>query len=169
MTKSGTTNQSDLPNFPKAGRIAGVDFGTVRIGVAISDSEQMFSSPFENYNRRNERLDAQFFIDLSKTERVVGWVVGLPVHMSGDESEKSREVRKFAKWLHETTGLPIAFYDERFTSAIANEYMQQANLSKKKRKERLDKLAAQILLANYLESNRNSNPPGSIEDGNEFT
>lgn len=167
MTETGTSTHSDEPKFPQTGRIAGIDFGTVRIGVAISDAEQMFASPFENYNRRNERLDAQFFVDLCKRERVVGWVVGLPVHMSGDESEKSTEARKFANWLREKTGLPIAFYDERFTSAIANEYMQQANLSKKKRKERLDKLAAQILLANYLESNRNSNPPGSIDDEND--
>jgi putative Holliday junction resolvase len=78
----------------------------------------------------------------------------LPIHISGDESQKSREARKFGQWVNERTGLPVAFFDERYTSTQAEALLLDAELTKKRRKERLDKLAAQILLAAYLESSR---------------
>jgi putative Holliday junction resolvase len=74
--------------------------------------------------------------------------------MSGEESQKSREARKFGQWVQERTGLPVVFFDERYTSAQAEAMLLDAELTKKRRKERLDKLAAQILLAAYLESSR---------------
>jgi putative Holliday junction resolvase len=79
-------------------------------------------------------------------------VIGLPIHLSGDESEKSREARKFANWLSEVTGLPFDFQDERFSSFQATQLMSAAALSKRKQKDRIDKLAAQILLQTFLES-----------------
>ncbi|MGI9516234.1 MAG: Holliday junction resolvase RuvX [Pirellulaceae bacterium] len=150
--------------IPATGRLAGVDFGTVRIGIAISDADQTIASPLENYNRRNQRLDDQYFIDLAKLERIAGFVVGLPVHLSGDESQKSNEARQFGKRLRELTGLPVAFFDERFTSAHAEQLLQQSGLTKKKRKQRLDKLAAQILLAAYLESSRQGESAQGLDD-----
>ncbi len=81
--------------LPVSGRLLGIDFGTVRIGVAISDANQKIASPLETYTRRNAKLDAEHFTKLVKQESVVGIVVGLPVHMSGDESKKSLEVREF--------------------------------------------------------------------------
>ncbi len=149
--------------LPTQGRLCGVDYGTVRIGVSVCDPAQTIASPLENYQRRSEKLDEQFFKTIAKEERVVGWVVGLPIHLSGDESQKSHEAREFGKWLKEKTNLPVAFFDERFTSAIAEEYLLDANLTKKKRKARMDKLAAQILLSCYLESNRNSEQSESID------
>jgi len=140
------------PDIPEKGRIAAIDYGTVRIGVAISDPDRILASPLENYTRRSLSKDAQFFREVAELERVVLFVVGLPVHLSGDESQKSHEAREFAKWLHEQTGVPIAFYDERFTSSMAEQLLEDAGLTKKKRKERLDKLAAQILLTAYLEN-----------------
>ena len=83
--------------------------------------------------------------------RVVGLVVGLPVHMSGDEGEKAREARAFGRWAAEATGLPVTWWDERYTTVIAEEALISAGLSKKKRKQRLDKLAAQIMLQAYLD------------------
>jgi putative Holliday junction resolvase len=81
-------------------------------------------------------------------------VVGLPVHISGNESQKSSEARKFAKWVAEVTRLPVALFDERYTSAQAEALLLDAEMTMKRRKERLDKLAAQILLTAYLESSR---------------
>ena len=72
--------------------------------------------------------------------------------MSGDESEKSREAVKFGKWLKQSTGLPVSWVDERYTTSMAREMLSHSPLSGKKRKAQLDKLAAQILLATYLES-----------------
>ncbi len=133
------------------GRVAGIDYGTLRIGVAISDPERKFASPLENYTRRNEALDRDFFCRLVKEERIVLFVVGLPVHLDGRESAKSREARAFADWLIQITGVAVEFFDERFTTHEAQILLSGMQLSKKKRKARLDKLAAQIMLTGYLE------------------
>ncbi|HMC11823.1 MAG TPA: Holliday junction resolvase RuvX [Pirellulaceae bacterium] len=151
-------------DLPQTGRLAAIDFGTVRIGVAITDPDQRLASPLENYTRRGAATDAKWLLDLVSQERIVGFVVGLPVHISGDESQKSREARKFGAWVAELTNLPVCFFDERYTSAHAEALLLDAELTKKRRKERLDKLAAQILLAAYLESSRNESAPRAIDD-----
>ena len=149
-------------HIPATGRIGGIDFGTVRIGVAISDPSQSIASPLEVYQVRSPKIDAQHFQQIAKQERLVGWVVGLPLHMSGDESEKSREARAFGSVLAESTGLPVAWIDERFSTAMAREMLNQSNLSGKKRKAQLDKLAAQILLTTFLESDRGAAGPADL-------
>lgn len=136
----------------------------MRIGIAIGDLEVGMASPLENYNRRNERLDGEYFQTLAREERLVRWVVGLPVHLDGGESQKSVEARAFGKWLGELTGVPVDFYDERYTSAQAEEILLAANLSNKRRKAKLDALAAQIMLTAYLETGAHGQTdPGSIE------
>lgn len=159
-----TQDLSSAPRQPPSrGRIGGVDYGTVRIGLAIGDLEVGMASPAETYARRNERLDAQYFQTLAREERLVRWVVGLPVHLDGGESQKSSEARAFGKWLGEKTGVPVEFYDERYTSSQAEAMLQDANLTKKRRKARIDALAAQIMLTAYLESGaRGQDDPGSI-------
>ncbi|MCP4095897.1 MAG: Holliday junction resolvase RuvX [Planctomycetaceae bacterium] len=147
------SDESNPPRvLPSEGRLLGIDYGTVRVGVAISDPSQTIASPLETYTRRNIKLDASYFIDLVKLEKIVGLVVGLPVHMSGDESEKSREAVRFGKWLQQSTERPVIWVDERYTTSMAREMLSHSPLSGKKRKAQLDKLAAQILLATYLES-----------------
>lgn len=122
------------------------------------------ASPYENYNRRNEKLDAKYFAEFAIQEKIDLFVVGLPVHLSGEESQKSTEARQFGKWLTELTGVPVEFYDERFTSAEAEQYLLDSNLTSKQRKARLDKLAAQIMLASYLERGRGDTAsPGAID------
>lgn len=146
------------------GRVAGIDYGTVRIGIAIGDLEVGMASPYENYTRRSEKLDGGYFQQLAEEERLVRWVVGLPVHLDGGESQKSVEARAFGKWLGDLTQLPVDFFDERFTSAQAEEMLQAANLTKKRRKQRLDQLAAQIMLTAYLDSGaKGQTDPGGIE------
>jgi putative Holliday junction resolvase len=138
--------------LPCPGRLLGIDYGTVRIGVAISDPQQTLSSPWVVYQRQTTPKMAKFFTDLILAERIVGLVVGLPIHNSGAPSEKSREATRFAAWLQQTTQCPTVLYDERFTTALARELLNQSSLSGKKRKERLDKIAAQVLLTSYLEA-----------------
>ena len=87
-----------------AGRVAGIDYGTKRVGVAISDANRTIASPLDNYDRRNAELDARHFRELARGEAITLFVVGLPLHMSGDESQKSREARAFGQWLTEVTG-----------------------------------------------------------------
>jgi putative Holliday junction resolvase len=153
------------------GRIAAVDYGTVRIGIAVSDPDRVLASPYENYTRRGEAKDAERFRRLVDEEKVVRFVVGLPVHLDGRESEKSREARRFAEWLEETTGVPTELFDERFTSVEAENYLLDVDMSRKRRKKRLDMLAAQVLLSAYLphsnrtaEERRRSAVPGSLDD-----
>ncbi len=146
-----------------AGRLAGIDYGTVRIGIALTDARRTLASPCENYTRRGPAADAQYFRSFATQEKIVGFVVGLPVHLDGRASQKSREARQFGEWLAATTGLPVAYFDERFTTAEADQYLGAAKLTKKQRQARRDKLAAQIMLAAYLESPSAGEPQG-LED-----
>ena len=155
-----TATRKDPP-----GRIAGIDYGTVRIGIAVSDPEQRLASPFENYTRRGAQQDAHFFRELAEQERISLFVVGLPIHLSGDESPKSLEARRFGAWLHKLTGVPVIYFDERFTSTEAEQLLAMGHFTKKKRKARLDMLAAQIMLSSYLESReRGDAQPRGLDD-----
>ncbi len=142
---------SDSPSHLPRGRLAGIDYGTVRVGVALTDFDQKYCSPLEIYNRRTIALDALYFQKLVKEERVTLFVVGLPTHLDGYESAKSLEVRKFGKWLTEQTGIPVEYTDERYSSVEADNLLREAGLKASERKKKLDMLAAQILLSAYLE------------------
>ena len=141
-----------MSDFPEQGRLAGIDYGSVRIGIAVCDADRVLASPHTNYTKRGAEADARFFQDLAKEENLVGFVVGLPVHTSGEESRKSREARQFGTWLTEVTGLPVCFFDERYTTAEATQLLGAAELTRKRRKKRLDMIAAQIILSAYLQS-----------------
>jgi putative Holliday junction resolvase len=145
-------------------RIAGIDYGTVRIGIAVADTETQIASPVDNYTRRSVAADGEYFVRLAKEERLSKFVVGLPIHLDGHESQKSQEARKFGDWLGKITRVPVEYFDERFTSAEAEQFLLDAGLSKQQRKQRLDKLAAQIMLTAYLEANDQAgSPPQSID------
>lgn len=156
-------NASRTSQSPR-GRIAGIDFGTVRIGIAVADLEVGIAGLYETYTRRSPAKDAEYFRQFAQEERLTKLVVGLPVHLDGNESQKSREAREFGKWLSETTGLPVELFDERYSSAQAEEILQDAQLTKKRRQERIDQLAAQIMLTAYLEAGaQGQDDPGGIE------
>ncbi len=147
------------------GRAAGIDYGTVRIGIAISDPERTLASPYENYTRKGQRQDARHFRRLAEEEQITLFVVGLPVHLDGRESEKSQEARQFGRWLERTTDVPVVYFDERFTSTEAEQFLLDAQMTNKRRKQRLDMLAAQIMLSAYLSSaGKGTLPPGPLED-----
>ena len=155
-----------VPQTESPGRLAGVDYGTVRIGVAISDPGRVLASPLENYTRRGKQQDAEHFKRLATDEGIVAWVVGLPVHLDGQESQKSFEARQFGAWLTEVTEIPVEFFDERFTSVEAEQFLLGAEMTNRRRKKRRDMVAAQIMLSAYLESTAKGRqaPPGSLDD-----
>ena len=147
------------------GRIAGIDYGTVRIGVAITDAGRTLASPLEQYTRADATADQRYFRRLVQEEAISLFVVGLPIHLSGDESQKSHEARQFARWLGETTGIPVELFDERFSTAEAEIALLEGELTNKQRKKRRDMLAAQFMLAGYLEAQRGREVESeSIED-----
>jgi putative Holliday junction resolvase len=140
------------------GRLLGVDYGQVRVGLAVCDPERIIASPLATYTRRDADRDAAFFRELVRAEEVRGLVVGLPVHLSGREGEKAAEARAFGAWLAAATGLPLVFWDERFTTREAEGHLKAAGLTHKRRKDRRDRVAAQILLQTYIEAGCPANP-----------
>lgn len=138
--------------LPPSGRLLGIDFGTIRVGLSSCDENRLIASSLETLTRKDDATDATYFRQLVARERVVGLVVGLPLHMSGDESPKSKEARLFGSWLAGVTGLPIAFWDERHTSSIAEEFLAAAGLKRDKRKGKVDRLAAQLILQSFLDA-----------------
>ncbi|MBM3971316.1 MAG: Holliday junction resolvase RuvX [Planctomycetes bacterium] len=151
---------TDNASVPTRGTLLGLDYGTKRIGVAVSTPDQSIASPLENYTRRNATLDAAYLKKITTEYQAVGLVVGLPVHMSGDEGTKAREARTFGEWAGNACGLPVVFWDERYSSAMAGLYLQQAEVSRKKQKSRLDKVAAQLVLQAFLDSDDRTAAPG---------
>jgi putative Holliday junction resolvase len=104
-------------------------------------------------------------VRLVEEEGVALFVVGLPVHLDGRESAKSIEARRFGAWLAEVTSVPVEFFDERFTSHEAEQLLLGAEMTSKRRKRRLDMVAAQVLLAAYLESgSQHPDEPGALDD-----
>ena len=153
IPESGPDNGAEAP-FPDSGRLAAVDFGTVRIGIAVCDPERILASPLEVYQVRDETHDAKYFCSLVRQERLAGFVVGLPIHCDGGESQKSLQCREFARWLRDLTGVPVRLFDERFSTAAAKERLSGRSLSRQKKKKQLDAVAALVLLESFLEACR---------------
>ena len=148
-----------------AKRLLGVDYGSVRIGLAVSDPDRKFAFPHSTYERRSPEHDSAHFHALIAEEAITGIVLGLPVHLSGREGQKAAEARTFGAWLTQTTGLPVVYWDERFTTVQAESSLWEAGLSHKKRKTRRDRVAAQILLQSYLDAGCPENPVAGPLDG----
>ncbi len=151
---SATDPELPRDHFPTEGRIAAVDFGSVRIGIAICDPNRILASPLEVYPAADWQNDAQYFQALAKREQIAGFVVGLPIHTDGGESQKSKQCRKFARWLADETELPVRLFDERFTTADAMSRLAGVGYTNKKKKQRIDAIAAQVILESFLEACR---------------
>ena len=157
--------------MPPAGRLAGIDYGRRRIGIAICDAERLIASPLLVHKTTGNRdADGQVFLRLVEQEEIVGFVIGLPIHTDGRDSEMSAEVEKFTMWLTKVTGLPAVFQDERYTSREASGLLRPARLSRGRKKERQDAIAAQVILSGWLErqcsehATRLSPPQESLDD-----
>jgi putative Holliday junction resolvase len=135
-----------------AGRLLGVDYGRVRIGLAVSDPDCKIAFPLATHRRQGPARDAAFFQTLVKEEAIAGLVVGLPLHLDGREGIKAAEARAFGAWLAEATGLPVVYWDERFTTVEAESALWAAGLTHRRRRDRRDRVAAQILLQTYLDA-----------------
>jgi putative Holliday junction resolvase len=149
------------PSFPEAanaaaipaGRAAGVDYGRRRIGVAICDTHRILSSPLcVRQTTGDKKSDGAFFRKLVADEGIVGFVVGLPIHADGSDSRMSVEVERFGAWLATETGLPVVFHDERYSSREATGLLAGSGLTRGRKKERTDAIAAQVVLSSWLEA-----------------
>jgi putative Holliday junction resolvase len=151
------------------GRVLGLDFGLRRVGAAISDPGRVIASPLEVYERRDATRDARHYGLLVREHEVDRIVVGLPIHTSGREGELASRAHDWGRWLGSVTGLLVLYRDERYTSVEAEDLMIQSGLKRQKRKGLRDKLAAQILLQDYLDAGcpEAEAPPGPLADPEE--
>lgn len=150
-----------------AGRVAGIDYGRRRIGVAVCDARRIIASPLCIHATSGDHdADAVFFQQLAAREELVGFVVGLPLHTDGRISEMAAETERFGRWLGRATGLPVAYQDERYTSHEAAGMLAGVGLTRAGKKKRTDAVAAQLVLQAWIEaraSEPQEPPPGASQ------
>jgi putative holliday junction resolvase len=137
-------------------RIAGIDFGKARIGIALSDERQLLASPLITLTTApKSNLPAQVesvYSALIHYFPLKVIVIGLPLHLNGKESPMSTLVREFAKIVEERFLLPVILWDERLSTAQVERVLKDANMRRKKRTAHLDRMSAALILQNYLDS-----------------
>lgn len=140
--------------LPPVGRLIGIDVGTRTLGLALSDVTLMVATSLLTIQRTRFKADAQRLSNLVAEHRVVGLVIGLPVNMDGSEGPRAQATRAFARNLLRVEPLPILLWDERLTTAEAERMLIQADQSRRRRAEVIDKLAATIILQGALDRMR---------------
>jgi len=141
--------------LPSPGRLIAVDWGDVRIGLALSDESQILASPLETLVRRpGKRFPMPRFLELVTAHEPVGVVVGLPLTGEGTEEASAAAARELAALVGRRTGLPVALWDERMSTARALAAIREQGGRTKGRKEDVDALAAAVLLQHYLDARR---------------
>jgi putative holliday junction resolvase len=142
--------------IPVNGRILAVDWGELRIGLALSDESQVLATPLETLQRRQgKRFPMPRFLELSAIHSPVGIVVGLPLSLEGDEGESAGAAREMATIIERRTGLPLELWDERMSTARALGAIREQGGSTRGRKADVDSLAAAVLLQHFLDARRN--------------
>ena len=138
-------------------RILGIDYGTKRVGIAVSDESEFLASPRETL-LRSKSLDADLarLKTLIDEEGIALVVVGLPINMDGTHGPMAEEAEAFASKLQDVSDLQVEFYDERLTSAEAERVLIEADVSRSKRKDLRDSLAATLILQGFLDRRRYS-------------
>jgi len=144
-------NEMTIKIVPQA-RLIGLDLGTKTIGLAVSDSAFTVASPLQTIRRTKFTADANQLLEIITEKNVGGIVLGLPRNMDGTEGPRAQSTRAFAQNMIGKTDLPIAFWDERLTTAEAERVLiNQADMTRKRRGEVIDKMAAAIILQNFMD------------------
>ena len=136
-------------------RLLGLDLGSKRIGVAVSDEMGWTAQGLAVLNRHGGKRDLENIARLVQEQRVEEVVLGLPINMDGSEGEQARKAREFAERLREHLELPVHLWDERLTTWEAEGILKQAGVKGRKRRQVVDKVAATLILKSYLEAREN--------------
>lgn len=133
------------------GRVLGIDFGMKRIGLARSDPMKIIASPLKTIHAGKTLGDTADLVvkELAEVELII---LGLPLLLSGKDSDTTKRVREFATLLEEKSGLPLILWDERLTSKQVEKLMIEGNVSRKKRSAHVDTMSATLILQNYLDT-----------------
>lgn len=154
------SNQPAIPTFlPSPGALLGLDFGTKRMGVAVSNSDQTVAVPVETWLVREPHVNLKHLKELIDDYRAVGFVLGLPIRTNGEEGTAAALVREFGTWVTQHTKMPLVYVDERYSSAEAELLIWRRGESPSKRKQPLDSLAAKVILQTYLNAPDQIVPP----------
>ena len=138
---------------PPGSRLLGLDVGSKTIGTALSDTRLVIASPLETIRRRGRfRDDAAATFALVDRHGVGGLVIGLPLALSGGDTPRTQSVRQFARNLLALRDLPVAFWDERLSTAAVTREMIAADLTRKRRAEIVDRVAAAYILQGCLDA-----------------
>ncbi len=133
------------------GRLIGIDAGTKTLGLALSDVTRTIASPLETIVRKKFTADAARLLALAAEHGVSGLVLGLPRNLDGSEGPRCQATRALARNLNKITPLPVFLWDERLTTALAERMLIDADQSRKRRSEVIDKLAATLILQSALD------------------
>ncbi|MDO7841237.1 Holliday junction resolvase RuvX [Sphingomonas immobilis] len=148
ITTDRTTFREALPG---AGRLLGIDLGTKTIGTALCDAGWSFASPALLIKRSKFTADKAALVALIAQQQVKGIVIGLPINLDGSESPRSQSTRAFARNM-EDVALPILLWDERWSTQAVERQMIAEDISRAKRAERVDKLAASYILQGAIDA-----------------
>jgi putative Holliday junction resolvase len=149
-----TLSDDDLAPYaalPRGARLIGIDLGTKTIGLALSDVEQRIATPLETIRRSKFRADAASMLKLAEKHGAVAWVMGLPLNMDGSEGPRVQSVRAFVRNLAGLDARPVAYWDERLSTAAVTRTLLDADTSRARRGELVDKMAAAYILQGFLD------------------
>ncbi len=138
----------------KGKRILGVDYGDARTGVAVSDMTGLLATGVTVVKAAGMRKTAGAVAEEAKRQGAEKIIVGYPLNMDGSEGPRGEKARAFSEMLHELTGLPVELWDERLTTIEAYEIMDATGTRGKRRRERVDMLAAELILSDYLNAKK---------------
>jgi putative Holliday junction resolvase len=137
--------------LPEGGRLAGLDVGSKTIGVALCDAEWTFASAAETVKRNKFTKDLEALKAIFGKQDIAGLVIGLPLNLDGSDSPQTQSVRAFARNV-EQLGLPILLWDERWSTQAVERAMIDADMTRKKRAERVDAAAAAFILQGAIDA-----------------
>ena len=140
--------------LPRTGAVLGLDLGTKTIGVAVSDLRRQVASPLRTIRREKFTLDAAELLKIVAEREIGGLILGLPMNMDGSEGPRAQATRAFVRNLSGRTDLPVFFWDERLSTVAATRSLIEADVSRRKRKKVIDKMAAVFILQGFLDSKR---------------
>jgi putative Holliday junction resolvase len=152
VTAAPLVDIQDLPKLlaPEA-RLLGLDVGTKTVGLALSDVTRSVATPYSTLRRTKFTEDAKAILEVVEKNQVGGLVIGLPLNLDGSEGPRAQSTRAFARNLAARIELPIVFWDERLSTAAVERHLIEADASRKRRAEVIDRMAAAYILQGALD------------------